>query len=602
MVMMGTPNTTGTKVSASLGQHLTTTDPTLGLIKLTYDSQSPRFERMDEDEALLTMEPYVLREPSGPSYGDDGNRRGLGKILEDVVNVTMNDAKVFADRALAVLNEAKSVVVVKGQRNGRRLTDNQAATIENFIRDAEGSADEALWDVMHPGIDPFGWEQIGIRGAIGRRYLLRQHGDHFVADILPFDMRNCVYGVDRHGLNWVAFARIITKEESEMEYGLNGKFEEPFGVEWDYWSRRLERTFVNNQLVAQQANTLGYPPFVIDLVQAGTFLGTSYRAIRMNGDSLFTANRELYRHWNAINSIMQTMNYLTLSPPTIWKTEDGEKLPDKPPYRVGRQTAMKVEEGVEQIDLPDIQSSNRFFQATLGGALQRGSLAYTDWGNLAFQLSNVALATLGEAARQVYTPRLFTMARSRKKGAMMMIDQMKRFDLRANIGRSGEKRVYTADDLAGDFSIDYKYFTKTTEETAAAYGLAEMQRPWLSASTIREDTLHLENPQLETNKWLAEQTAKISPAYGLLLHAQALAETNKEAEARLVLEDLAVLLAEGVSPEVIRLAGVGEVDIARPSPAAAAAGLPQGPTTRTRTTRQVERPGTGELEQEVPSV
>ena len=606
--MQGTPNTTGTKVSASLGQFLVTTDPTLGLIKLTYDSQSPRFERMDEDEALLTMEPYVLREPSGPSFSDDGNRRGLGKILEDVVNVTMNDAKVFADRSLAVLNEAKAVIVVKGQQaSGKPLTDDQAATIENFIKDAEFNANEALWDVMHPGIDPYGWEQIGIRGAIGRRYLLRQHGDHFRADILPFDMRNCVYGLDRHGLNWVAFARVITKEESEMEYGPNGMLSEPFGVEWDYWSRTIERVFVNNILVAQQLNPLGYPPFVLDLVQSGTFLGTSWRAIRMNGDSLFTANRDLYPHWNAIHSIMQTMNYLTLAPPTIWKTKGGQKLPDKPPFRMGRQVGLNSEdnEDVGQIELPDIQASNRNFQATLGGALQRGSLAYTDWGNLAFQLSQVALATLGDAARQVYTPRLFTMARSRKKGAMMMIDQMRRFNLRANIGRSGEKRAYTAADLEGDYSLDYKYFTQIPEETAAAYGLAEMQRPWIAASTIMEDTLHLQNPRNERNKWLSETAGQVSAAMGLFQRAQAMEELGRKDEARLLLIDAGQVLAAGLPQEIARLTGVGEVetppDGARVATAMGSGAIAAGTTTRTRSTRQQERPGQGEVEEEVPS-
>ena len=603
MVMQGTPNTTGTKVSASLGQFLVTTDPTLGLIKLTYDSQSPRFERMDEDEALLTGEPYVLREPSGPHFGDDGQRRGLGKILEDVVNVTMNDARVFVDRALSVFNEAEAVIVVKGQRNnGKRLTDHQAATIENFIRDAEINADEALWEVMHPGIGPYGWEQIGVRGGLGRRYLMKQRGDHFFAQIVPFDLRNAVYGVDRHGLNWVAFARVITKEESEMEYGANGKFAEPFGVEWDYWSRTEERTFVNNQLVGRQDNPLGYPPFVIDLVQSGTFLGTSWRAIRMNGDSLLGPNRDLYPHWNAINSIMQTMNYLTLAPPAIIKTEDGEKLPEKPIFRMGRYMAMKNDEGVDQMTLPDIQASNRFFQATLGGALHRETLAYTDWGNLAFQLSNVALATLGEAARQVYTPRLFTMERSRKKGAMMMIDQMKRFDLEARIGRSGEKRTYTASDLQGDYSVDYKYFTQIPEETAATYGLAEMQRPWISSATIREDTLHLRNPQLETDKWLAENAAQVSTALALFVRAKAMEDLGNKDQARLLLIESGQVLAAGLPQEIARLTGTEGVTAVERAPAAAAAAIPASPTTATRSTRRQEPPGGGEIEQEVPSV
>ena len=599
MVMMGTPNSSGTKTSAALGQLLTTTDPTLGLIKLTYDSQSPRFERMDEDEALLTGEPYVLREPTGPVLNADGTHR-LGKILEDVVNVTMNDARVFIDRALAVLNEAQAVIIVQGQRdNGKRLTDKQAATIENFILDAEFNADEALWDVMHPGIGPYGWEQIGVRGAIGRRYLMRQHGNHFRAEILPFDMRNCVYGVDRFGLNWVAFARVISQEESQLEYGTNGKFDEPFGVEWDFWSRSVERTFVNNQLVGQQPNPLGYPPFVLDLVQAGTYLSTSWRAIRMNGDSLLGPNRDLYPHWNAINSIMQTMNYLTLSPPTIWKTKGGEKLPEKPPYRMGRQTGLDSEgdEDVAQIDLPDIQASNRNFQAMLGGALQRGALAYTDWGNLQFQLSQVALATLGDAARQVYTPRLFTMARSRKKGAMMMIDQMKRFDLQANIGRVGEKRVYTAADLQGDFTVDYKYFTTIPEETAAAYGLAEMQRPWLAASTIREDTLHLGNPKHETDKWMAETAGQVSAAMGLFQRAQAMEDLGKPKEARLLLIDAGQVLAAGVPQEIARITGTEDVDV----PRAMGSPVTPGPTTQRRSTRRQEVPGQGEVEQEVPS-
>ncbi len=581
------------KNAASLGSGLasvtTMNDPTLSLIRIAYDvAENHHFARMDEDEKLWNLTPFVLTKP------------GLSDVVDRVENVTMNDAQVFANRVLAVLNESENVIEVKGQRGGQRLTHDQAFTIESCIRDIEYAADEQLMDTDQGSIDAYGWEQITIRGRVGQRIMLHEIGGRFHADIQHFDMRNCVYEYDRLGLNWVAFARPISKSGALAEYGI--ALEGLVGVEWWYSDRFWIRVFLDNKLVWEEINPFGYPPVILQTAQAGTFLGTSERSLRMQGDSIFGANRDLYPHWNAINTIMQTMNYLTLNPPTIWATEDGEKLPEENPYGFGRQTGIKTDEKVYQIDLPDIQASNRNFQAIIGAAQQRGSLAYTDWGNLAFQLSNVALATLGEAAQQVYTPRLFTMARFRKRAAMMMIDQMKRFDLSANIGRSGEKNVYTAADLAGEYSVDYKYFTQIPEETAAAYGLAEMQRPWLAASTIREDTLHLDNPKLETDKWLAENASQVSTALALFVRAKALEDLGKKDQARLLLIEAGQILAAGLPQEIASITGTEGVEPSEPDPAMAAAAIPPSPTTATRSTRQVERPGVGEFEQEVPSV
>ncbi len=543
------------------------------------------FQRMDEDEKLWTGEPYVLKDAKGND-------------LEDVISVTMNNARVFGERVLAVLNESEELVEINGQRNGKELDGHQTKIIEDWWYDLMYLANENLNQVLLPDLDTYLWEQNAIRGRMGARILLSQDRYGFDADILPIDMRKCVYSVGKRGLSKVAFWDTLDKDMCREEYPYYRPTVDSI-TRWNYWDNLEEVIFLDGKFYEAVPNKLLHPPFVIQLCQQGTFLDTSSRALRMRGDSIFSANRELYPELNRIASIMETQNMLTLAPPQVLKSESGQKLPDEPLYRIGRILALKTTEGLEKIEAPDIQASTRFFQAMLDGALQRGSISNIDWGNLQFQLSQVAIATLAGASRQVFTPRIKTMERFKRMLCREARWQFTTFNMSASIGRVGKKRTYTADDLAGDYTVDFEYLTALPEETAAAYGLANMAQRWMDDRSIRKNILRYRDYDDIDEKYLVQTAQKVSRALGLFQMAQALDKQNRTDEVKVLLIEMGQAL-QGIAPqEVTKITGV---EVPQASPEQKAMALQQTPaapdSSQVRTTRKMEPPGAGEMMQE----
>jgi len=545
------------------------------------------FQRMDEDEKLWTLDPYTLKDPDG-------------ETLERVVNVNMNDARVFGERVLAVLNESQEIIEINGQRDGKPLDGHQSAVIEDWWRDLMYLANENLNSILMPDFDVYEWEQNAIRGGQIARILLSQDRDGFDIDLLPVDRRKCVYSVGRWGLSRVAFWDILDKDMCREEY----PDYKPLGeatIRWDFWDSREEVVFLDGKFYEATSNKLGYPPFVIQLCQQGTFLDTTNRALRMHGESIYSANRELYPELNRIASILQTMNQLALSPPQVLGSKSGKKLPDKPIYRAGNVLALETEDWLKRIESPDIQGSLRFFTASLGGAIQRGSISHIDWGNLQFQLSQVAIATLAGASRQVFTPRLKTMDRFKRMLFKEARWQFETFNMTADIGRVGRKRIYTPADLAGNYTVDFEYLTALPEETAATYGLAQMAERWMDDRSIRKTILKYRDYDDIDEKFLVQTAKKVSRALALFEMAQALDKQGNPDEARILLIEVGQTLEGTAQGEVSKLTGV-EIPQASPQQEAQALQVGQGGPVEgaVRTTRKSEPPGAGEfMEEEV---
>lgn len=543
--------------------------------------------RMDEDEALWTAEPFTLRD----SKGDE---------LHDVENVTLPDARIYGEKVIAVLNETVENISINGQRDGKVLDSKKTKIIEDFFHDNLYIADGRQNDILMPGLDPYFWEQIAIRGGTFARILLAQDHHGYDPDILPLDRYKVRYGLGRRGFTWFAFWDTLSREEVLDEYpGYTMKGD--FVLRWDYWNSQEEIIFLDGDFYAAYDNLLGYPPFIGELCQQGTYLETTARALRMRGDSIFSSSRELYPHLNKIASILQTQGMLSLAPPQQLLSKSGKKLPGKPIYRLGNILALEVGEELSKIEAPDIIGSMRFFQGMLGGTLQRATLTHVEWGNLQFQLSNVALATLGTAARQVYSPRLHTMERFKRKMEKEIRSQFIRFDMTADIGRTGNKHTYTKADLEGNFTVDFEYLTALPEEIAASYGLADMAQRWMDDKSIRRVILKYRDPDDVSEKYMVQTAQRVSKALALFTMAKALDE-QAESEKRPELKDQARILLievgqtlEGRTGEA--LSQITGIDVPSAAPALQAPAQLPAPPTAPRTARKQERPGGGELEE-----
>ncbi len=520
---------------------------TMTLIKDKTEEFRPLFERMDKDRDLYNQIEYKL-------LGADK------KPMKDVVNITMNDAKVFAERSQAFMSEASMQTVVQG----RNLRDKDTTLIENFDEDIRYELDRALLPREIQGLYNFLIEQVCIRGRIGARLWSWDDNGKFRPDILNCDSRYLLYEYsDRapfnmvDALEWAAYPAIKSKEYIEDKYP-NARIADKKGKLWLVSKKDTHETWLGSmtsndgvgQLLKEEENIFGYVPYAIEGVGAGSMLQDE-GAIEHYHESIFSGTRLLYEHINMLASILQTLNFWTFAGPTGWESEAGvEGIPPKD-WR-GTQTTTPVDKGTRGLfpfEINDVKNATRIFYALLTGAIQRGSLPNIDYGNLTFPLSAVAISRLTATKDAIFLPRLQAIAYFYKKLHYIVRDQYIRGGYEADLGEEGMERHYSASDLDKKYSINYKFFAVSPEQDIANYSVAQQAMAiGMSKHTVFTDILKLKNPEGEIMKAQAEQASQIDPVLALYDYGHALINKQEYFKADLIKDKIKQLIRERYMP------------------------------------------------------
>jgi len=520
---------------------------TFSLIKEAVEEFKPLHDRMDKDRDLYNMIEYKLKDVE------------TGKPAKDVVNMTMNDPKVFADRSQAFMNEATMQTVVEG----KNLSDRDSTLIENFDADIRYEIDQQLMVREITSLYSFLIEQACIRGTLAARYVTWQDDEgHFVPDLLPCDSRYVVYEYDRNDLAMGAFRTTRAKASIEQEYP-SARVEGRKAAIWEYWDKEKCQIWLSSpsvvatsagQLLTEKENVFGYVPFIIQKVGAGSMLQDE-GAIKHGGESIFANNRLLYSQLNMLASILQTLNYMTFNRAYQWESEAGTQA-RKPPKPGSRKTIPidKGTKGLFPIDVADIKNATRLFYALILGAIQRGSLPNIDYGNLTFPLSAVAISRLTATKDAIFSPRLQAIAWFYRKLHYMIKDQYIKGGYEVELGEEGMERTYSASDLDKKYKISYKFHSVSPEQDIANYAVAQQALAvGMSKHTVYTKILKVENPDGEIMKARAERAEQLDPVIGLFRYGHALIDQGSEQsfmEADLVADQIERLLRQRYAPQL----------------------------------------------------
>ncbi len=498
------------------------TEKNFDWIKETELDFQPLFRRMDSDADLYNQLEYQLRDLE------------TNQVSKDVVNITMNDAKVFANTAQAFMNEASLQTVVEG----RRLSDKDTTLIENFDTDIRYEIDTRLLSRDISSLYSFLIEQSCIRGTIAGRYVSWDKDGSFVPDLLPCDSRYLIYEYGDKDLDRAAFKTIRSKTSILARYP-NTEFlgTSKRGGIWEEWDKDMCRIWLSNpdtmaetgQVLKEYPNVFGYVPFVIQGVGAGSMLQDE-RSREHRFESIFANNRLLYPHLNMLGSILQTLNYMTFNRVHLWESEAGT-LNKKPP-RPGSRKTIPIDKGTRGLfpmDVADIKEATRLFYALLLGAIQRGSLSNIDYGNLTFPLSAVAISKLTAQKDAIFAPRLQAIAFFLRKLHYMIRDQYIDGGYEAELGEEGLERTYKSSDLNKKYKVSFRFYSVSPEQKIA--NLVEAQQALaigMSRETVYKDIAKLQNPQGEIMKSRSEKAEQLDPVIALFRYGHALIEEGTE--------------------------------------------------------------------------
>ncbi len=507
------------------------------------------FKRMDEDKKLAILDPYEMQNLDGQK-------------TPDVINVTMNEAKVFADRCGAIMNGANMQRIVFG----KSLSDKDTTNIENFYQDIYYANDLMLANAIFCSLYGFLIEQILQRGAIAARILIREDGDKFIPEIFPYDTRYFQYETDTQGMIWGAPDVTRTKAQIERDYGIVIRAKSAVVTDW--WDDTVNDIFIATQLYKggsqsgikdsvkyperERNHGLGYPPFVF--MKSGTGLQSFMDAgiLKYQGESIFASNRGLIPELHRAASIMQTLTSMAFEASLQYESEEGTEA-TQPPNPYGRRKVVPVEKGAgfKPIFVADVRNATRLLYNMLVGALQRGGLPNIDYGNLSFPLSAVAISKLTAAKDAIFIPRLQALSLFFRAASQMIKKQYIQGGYSVELGEEGEEREYSTSDIDKKFGVKYEFYSTSPEQNIANYAIGQQAEAiGISRHTVYTDVIKLKNPDGEINKGRDEKAEQGDIAITLYRRLRSMADregkfdeaSGKDLEAEMITQQLEMVM------------------------------------------------------------
>lgn len=526
----------------------TTYEPNYQLVVDKRGEMSELFKRMDDDKNLAILDPYQMVD--------------LQKnVTPDVINVTMNEAKVFFDKCCSYMNGANMQRIVYG----KDLSDKDTTLIENFYEDIYYANDLILAKAIFCSLYGFLVEQLIGRGHCAARVLLREWKDKFIPEIFPFDTRYFYYETDSTGMIWGAFDTTRSRAQIERDYGIviRGKS----AVVTDFWDDTVNDIFIGGQPYKggsltkepekhperRREHELGYPPLVFQKSGAGLQSFMDAGILKYQGESVFASNRGLIPELHRAASIMMTLTDMSFEGAlSLHLQETGGDKPESP-YGRRKITELGINERYEPVPINDVKNATTLFYNMLVGALQRGGLPNIDYGNLSFPLSAVAISKLTASKDAIFIPRLNALALFYREASLMIKKQYVQAGYSVELGEEGMEREYKAEVIDKKFATRYEFHTVSPEQDVANYAIGQQAMAiGISRHTTFTDIIKLRDPDGEINKSRDEKAEQGDIAITLNRRLRSLANregifdeaTGKDIEAEMILQQLEMVLRQ----------------------------------------------------------
>ncbi len=511
-------------------------------VKEQEDNNISLYTRMKDDEDLLYLEKYVMKD-------------AFGKDIPNIVNVTLNRPAVFAANIIAALGTTSEQRVVESEDKNLDTT-----YIEDFQKAAFASANDRLRRQGRPQLNPFFDTQLCIRGRGAARCVFQMEDEVLVPDIATWDARYVTFEMGVDGLKWGGYKTTRKKDVIEARYGeelkhFNVSLSTKEAIVLDVWHTEGHELWVAEKKILEEEHDFGFTPVVIQVVSLGygtILLGQD--SLKNEGESIFFLIRGVIPELNRLASIMQTLNLKSVKPPARWESKDGQQYKGVPEYEdtmgLGAMTASDIGGGAKPIDFGDAQRSATIALELFGDAVGEGSLSSADLGTIGSPpASGIRAIIAGENRDQVVHPRLEAKALLNESLAEMFTKQVIQIGGSVDLGTPGHKRTFQVSKLDGEYETTYKYTAKSPVTDAGLYSLAAAAGNLVSDKYKATHILQLEDPEGDDRQKSYEKAARLNPRVEQRRIIKDLIEMGEDEEAKLMLDDLGISLKQLLAGE-----------------------------------------------------
>ena len=484
------------------------------LVESHYDSTEPMRQRMQDDHALYRLEPY----DAGEGYQA----------------YTSNDPQTYAEKVIGWITGADMTVRIPydgGDEEDKGRNDMK----ERFLIGMLKAADERLCRMMLPTLrDQIAW-YVAIRGWYAGRALLakREDGSTYV-DITPWDPLHTYWGVGADGLDWVCYKVPKTKEQIFSQYNVKVDWEAPYTADgicvYDFYDKEMNTILIHNGSTSQPltrvvkkqtrhgANQvpafigpIGANPYIVSLSQSNM-----EDTIADVGESVFRSTRDLYPKHNLMMSTMLELTARSRRQGLIVRSRDGTKSLDEDPYLEGSEISLAQNENVEPLGLLEMSRETGAFMSLVSGEMQRGSIPYSVYGEVPFQLSGFAINTLRQGVETIVNKYLRGVEKAYQMIFNLISDQYSEGSFKSmDVSGMDRNRVYFTEninpnDLKKTGQPVVNLVGQLPQDDMVKFSMAQIARegptPLLSDQAIRDRILAIQDAD-QMNDAINEQLA-----------------------------------------------------------------------------------------------
>ena len=501
------------------------------LVDSHYDATEPLRQRMQDDHALYRLEPY----DAGEGYQ----------------SYTSNEPQTYAEKVIGWISGADMTVRIPHDGADADLREKNDLK-ERFLIGIERAANERLCKMMLPELrDQLAW-YAAVRGWYAGRALLakRPDGTTYV-DITPWDPLHTYWGLGPDGLEWACYKMPKTKDQIFSQYNVRIDWDTTYstdGIEvYDFYDKEMNTILISNgsktnpilRVVKKQTahgadqvpafiGPVGANPYVVALSQS-----TMQDTISDVGESVFRATRDLYPKHNLMMSTLLELTARSRRQGLIVRSRDGTKSLDEDPYLEGSEISLAQNENVEPLGLLEMAKETGSFMSLVSGEMQRGSLPYSVYGELPFQLSGFAINTLRQGVETVVNKYLRSVEKAYQMIFNLISDQYSSGSFQSmELSGMDRNRMYFTEEISPDTLKNTGQPVVTLvgqlpQDDMTRFSMAQIARegptPLLSDRAIRDRILTLQDAdQMEDaiNEQMAERMLPEAALWTLLRSAE----------------------------------------------------------------------------------
>jgi len=451
--------------------------------------------RMDLDRRMYELEEFAMKQTDNET------------VMADVVNVTLNYPQTFADKVISVISGAVTQIVVEGTEMSE-LTKEKESAIEGCFEDIMELANERLTNLEMPDLLTYQAGQMALRGRAAQRNLVQQGKDgELEVDIMPCDTRYFTYGASGKRLVWGCNRywranQDIIEDYPEAEEKLAGKTSTHKSQIRDFWNDSANIVYLEEDILREAENPLGYPPFTYRMCNTGMFFN-DIGSESHRGESIYSAlrnnnGRGVYYELNRAMSILATVALYAAKPGYTREVEDiSNTTAPGESQKPGVGKVKDIQRGMTYTmdKLPDINQAVQLYWNIIKSAYDQASLSMTEYGNTQFPLSAVALKSLSSKNDTIYLPRIQALSQLFQRGFYQIREQLSRVEGVIDISTEDREISYKTEDLSGKYRIGFKFYSVSPEEEVANTALASAYKAQgVDDETIYRDIYKFQNP------------------------------------------------------------------------------------------------------------